>query len=113
MVLSTEIDLYDPDVYIEGLPYDAYATLRREAPVYWHREPEGGPGFWALTKYEDVVTVSQDSATFSSAAGGTTIPTMPEAALGMVRTLMLNMDPPRHTLYRRLVAAGFTPAMIR
>ena len=113
MVLSTEIDLYSPDVYVEGLPYEAYATLRREAPVYWHPEPDGGPGFWALTKYDDVVTVSQDSATFSSARGGTNIPTMPDEALGMVRTLMLNMDPPRHTLYRRLVAAGFTPAMIR
>ena len=113
MVLSTEIDLYSPDVYVDGLPYEAYATLRREAPVYWHPEPDGGPGFWALTKYDDVVTVSQDSATFSSARGGTNIPTMPDEALGMVRTLMLNMDPPRHTLYRRLVAAGFTPAMIR
>jgi len=112
MVQLAEIDLYDPAIYAERVPHEEFAVLRREAPVYWHREPNG-PGFWALTKYEDIVTVSQDSATFSSSRGGTNIDDMPPDALAMIRTLMLNMDPPKHTVYRRLVATGFTPAMIR
>ena len=105
MVQLTEVDLFNPDTYIEGVPHDAFAVLRREAPVHWHREPDG-PGFWALTKYEDVVAVSQDSATFSSARGGTNIGDVPPDGLAMLQTLMLNMDPPRHTVYRRLVATG-------
>ena len=112
MVQLAEMDLYDPEIYAERVPHEEFAVLRREAPVYWHREADG-PGFWALTKYEDIVTVSQDSQTFSSYRGGTNIDDVPEDALAMIRTLMLNMDPPKHTVYRRLVATGFTPAMIR
>lgn len=112
MVQSIEADLYSPDVYKQAVPHDAFALLRREDPVHWHREPNG-PGFWALTKYEDIVTVSQDSATFSSFRGGTNIDDMPPDALAMIQTLMLNMDPPQHSVHRKIVATGFTPAMIR
>jgi cholest-4-en-3-one 26-monooxygenase len=112
MVSLTDIDLYNPDIYTRGVPHDVFAYLRRESPVYRHREPDG-PGFWALTKYDDIVAVSQDSATFSSWHGGTNIPDQTPDALAMIQTMMLNMDPPRHTIYRRLVATGFTPAMIR
>jgi cholest-4-en-3-one 26-monooxygenase len=90
-----------------------YRVLRREAPVYRHPEPDGGPGFWALTKYDDVVTVSMDQALYSSWRGGTNFPTMPEEALQIIRMLMLNMDPPQHTKYRRLVSKGFTPKIVR
>lgn len=106
-------DLYDPGTYVQGVPYETFAYLRREHPVYWHPEPNGGRGYWALTRYEDIVTVSSDNNLFSSEAGGTNIPDMPPDALAMVRTLMLNMDPPKHTKYRRIVSAGFTPKMVR
>lgn len=43
--------------------------LQREAPVYSHPEP-GGRGFWAVTKYDDVLTVLKDPETFSSELGG-------------------------------------------
>ncbi len=112
MVQQTQIDIYSPDVYVEGVPHETYRMLRHEAPVYRHAEPDG-PGFWALTKYEDIVTVSQDSALFSSYEQGTNIPDPEPDALAVIRTIMLNMDPPQHTVYRRLVATGFTPAMIR
>ena len=108
-----DVDLYDPEVYTRGVPHDMYKVLRREAPVYRHPEPDGGPGFWALTKYDDVVTVSMDQGLFSSWRGGTNIPTMPEEALQFIRMLMLNMDPPQHTRHRRLVSKGFTPKVIR
>ena len=110
--LTTKVDVYGAGVYKQGIPHDTFKMLRREAPVYWHSEPNG-PGFWALTKYDDIVTVSQDSATFSSARGGTNIEDMPPDALAMIQTLMLNMDPPKHSVHRKLVATGFTPAMIR
>jgi len=112
MVQRTEVDLYSPDVYTGRLPHDLFKLLRHEAPVYWHREPDG-PGYWALTKYDDIVAVSQDSATFSSARMGTNIDDPSPDGLAMIQRFMLNMDPPRHTVYRRLVATGFTPAMIR
>jgi cholest-4-en-3-one 26-monooxygenase len=107
-----DVDLFSPDTYLTGVPHDMYRVLRHEAPVYRHPEPEG-PGFWALTKYDDVVTVSMDQGLFSSWKGGTNIPTLPEEALQFIRMLMLNMDPPQHTKHRRLVSKGFTPRIIR
>jgi cholest-4-en-3-one 26-monooxygenase len=61
-----------------------------------------------LSKYDDVVRVSQDSATFSSAKG-----TNIEDIEGGTELMMLNMDPPRHTKLRNLVSKGFTPKMTR
>jgi cholest-4-en-3-one 26-monooxygenase len=115
------VDLYDPETYARAMPHDTFAWLRRSAPVYWHPETEAGgrgygdpngTGYWALTKYEDVVAVSSDNNLFSSWAGGTNIPTPPADGLAVVRTIMLNMDPPMHTKYRRLVSTGFTPKQI-
>jgi cholest-4-en-3-one 26-monooxygenase len=96
----------------KGVPHDQFDRLRREAPVHWHPEP-GDTGFWALTKHADVRTASHDCATFSSELGGTFIPTADEEALSQLRLTILNMDPPKHNRYRKLVSKGFTPRMIR
>jgi cholest-4-en-3-one 26-monooxygenase len=106
------IDLTDKDVFVRGVPYDWFETLRREAPVYWHPEPDGGPGFWCVTRYPDVVTVNRDNQTFSSARGAVFIWDLPPEDLEQQRLMMLNMDPPMHTRYRRLVNKGFTPRMV-
>ena len=93
-----------------GVPHDQFDRLRREAPVYRHPEPDG-PGFWAVTKHADVRAVSHDSATFSS--GWAARSSRPgREALAQIRLTILNMDPPKHNRYRRLVSRGFTPRMI-
>lgn len=94
-----------------GVPHDQFDRLRREAPVYWHPEADD-TGFWAITKHADVRAVSHDHHTFSSEVGGTFIPTADEEALANLRLTILNMDPPKHNRYRRLVSSGFTPRMI-
>lgn len=105
------IDIYDPDVYVRGVPHDAFRQLRAEAPVHFHPEP-GGPGFWAVTKHADVVAVSKDPWRFSSHRGGTNIQDYPPENLSTIQLLMLNMDPPQHNKFRRLVSTGFTPRMV-
>lgn len=99
------------DTWGRGVPHDQFDRLRREAPVYWHPEPDGR-GFWAITKHADVRVVSHDWRTFSSELGGTFIPDQTEEALAQLRLSILNMDPPKHHRYRRLVAKAFTPRMI-
>ncbi len=94
-----------------GVPHDQFDRLRREAPVYWHPERDD-TGFWALTKHADVRAASHDHETFSSELGGTFIPTADEESLAQLRLTILNMDPPKHHRYRRLVSKGFTPRMI-
>ena len=106
-----EVDLVNPENYVSGVPHDAFQVLRKEAPIFWHKEPDGGAGFWALTRYDDVMAVSKDPGTFSSYKGGTILRDIPEDDLNNTRTIMLNMDPPQHARYRRLVSQGFTPRM--
>jgi cholest-4-en-3-one 26-monooxygenase len=106
-----DVDLIDPDTYLHGAPHDMFALLRREAPVFRHPRP-GQPDFWAVTRYRDVVAISRDWATFSSERRGALLNEPPEDNLAMMRLMMLNMDPPRHTKLRALINKGFTPRMV-
>jgi cholest-4-en-3-one 26-monooxygenase len=117
----SQIDLTDSHNFVEGVPHQVFAELRRQAPVFWHEkdirvsygETEvDGPGFWAVTKYDDCVTVNRDYEHFSSSKKATFIWELEEEQLGLQRMMMLNMDPPLHTRYRRLVNKGFTPRMV-
>ncbi|HUY20957.1 MAG TPA: cytochrome P450 [Acidimicrobiales bacterium] len=107
----SEIDLTDSTKFVPAVPHEWFAHLRRNAPVYWHEEADG-PGFWCVTKYDDCVAVNRDYEHFSSAKRATFLWEMPDDAIEQLRLMMLNMDPPLHTRYRRLVNKGFTPRMI-
>ncbi|MBX3027848.1 cytochrome P450 [bacterium] len=106
-----DVNLVDPDIFQQGTPHEMFRVLRREAPVYWHEEPNG-PGFWAVTKYEDLKHVSKHPGIFSSERQGTLREDPPAQDLPAIQSIMLNMDPPRHRQYRTLVNQAFTPRMI-
>ncbi|GAA4578654.1 cytochrome P450 [Planotetraspora phitsanulokensis] len=110
-----DINLVDQDHYAsKGAPHDQLRWLRANAPVFWHEgdAERGWPGFWALTKHEDVVHVSRHSDLFSSAAKLALFDEMPEEQRDLQRMMMLNQDPPEHTRRRSLVNRGFTPRAI-
>lgn len=107
----SDVDLVNPDNWVPGVPHEAFRLLRREAPVFWHEMPGGEQGFYAITKYDDVVAISKDPGTFSSWRGSTLMRDLPQEDLENTRTIMLNMDPPQHSKYRKLVSQGFTPRM--
>lgn len=111
MASLSDINLLE-DTWARGVPNDQFDVLRREAPVYWHDHPTA-QGFWAVTRHKDVKAVSRDWKTFSTEVGSTFITDFDEVAMELVRMTLLNMDPPKHTRYRKLVSAGFTPKMIR
>ncbi|MFG1704510.1 cytochrome P450 [Nonomuraea sp. M3C6] len=105
-----QINLVDRDLYATaGPPHDQLAWLRANSPVHWH---EGEPGFWAVTRHEDVVHVSRHSDLFSSSRKLALFDEMPEEQIALQRLMMLNQDPPEHTRRRSLVNRGFTPRTI-
>ena len=106
-----DIDLSNPDNFVAGTPHSWFKALRAQDPVHWHAE-KNGPGFWCITKYEDVKTISRNPLLFSSWLGGTNIENRDEAGLTGLRMIMLNMDPPQHVKFRRIVQRGFTPQMV-
>ena len=69
-------------------------------------------GFWAVTRHADVVEVSRDPETFSSAVGHIQIYDIDDDALDE-RASMIDMDPPIHTRLRRLVSKAFTPRHVQ
>ncbi|HXX48075.1 MAG TPA: cytochrome P450, partial [Myxococcota bacterium] len=105
------IDVYSPDRYVNGAPYEDFARLRRESPVYWQPTPDGD-GYWAITRHADVAGVSRDAETWSSARGFVVIEPLSEAQLAMMRFTLLGMDPPEHARYRRMLLGAFTPRMV-
>ncbi len=92
----------------------AFETLRRERPVAFFAEGDTsfetpGEGYWALTRYDDVMTASRNPSVFCSSEGATAIANMPEEARNFFGS-MINLDDPQHVRLRGLVAKAFTPA---
>ncbi len=109
---TASVTLHDPDVYERGVPHAFFSELRRIEPVYWQPEDPPGRGFWAVTRYDDVVAVSRDAQTFSSYAGTAMLSDFDDDVVELQRAMMVNMDPPDHTRLRNLVNRGFTPRMV-
>jgi cytochrome P450 len=107
-----DIDLTNGRLFENGFPHDAFTTLRRESPVHW--QPFSGnwlrdhdPGFWVLSRYDDVQAANRDAELFCSYDG-------PQLALqpAMRGTMLVTMDGRDHVRQRRLISAGFTPRMV-
>jgi cytochrome P450 len=105
------IDLSDHDAFVEAVPHAAFAQLREHDPVHWNPESDG-PGFWAVTRYEDIRAVHRDVATYSSEIGGTSLEDL-DAEQVSARKSMIDMDPPRHDELRGLIARRFTPKAVQ
>ncbi len=112
MSFDLGVNLADPDSFAKGFPHDVFRRLRREAPVYWHpqRHEKSSKGFFAISKYEDVKHVGRTPLVFSSQPGITIVDAGSDFEAG--QSSMLQMDPPRHARYRKLVSGGFTPRRI-
>ena len=97
------VDLvYDPyDYTIDANPHPVWKRLRDEAPVYYNEKH----GFYALSRFDDVLAAHIDPARFSS-AHTTVLELMSDEPGEFEQSLMIFMDPPQHTRYRKLVKAG-------
>jgi cytochrome P450 len=103
------IDLVSAASYAHGQPWDQYAWLRANDPVHWHEEADG-PGFWAITKYQDIRDISRRPKLFSSYRRGVMMGEADDMALAAQRLMMLTMDPPEHDRFKLLVSRGFSKA---
>ncbi|TMD50708.1 MAG: cytochrome P450 [Chloroflexi bacterium] len=118
-----EIDLSDDKFW--GLPIDqrdgAFKTLREQRPLAHYEEPDvagyeefvtKGDGYYAVTRHADILACSRQPEIFSSAKGIAGALDQPEMFTEFFGS-MIAMDDPRHGRLRRIVAAGFTPRMLK
>jgi cholest-4-en-3-one 26-monooxygenase len=118
--VTARIDLLDPDLLSERVPFEELAELRRTAPVSWyptdyHAMGFDDAGYWIVTRHADMTEISRRSDVFSSFENGAIArfqPEMERENIEVQRFLMLNQDPPQHTATRRIVSRGFTPRAI-
>jgi cholest-4-en-3-one 26-monooxygenase len=125
-VSLADVDLLDLDRWgREGAPHEWFARLRDEAPVWRHPGRDGGPGFWVLSGYDDVVAMGRCPHALSSdgirggvsglGPGDELQDTQDQIGVGVLggeTAMLLTLDPPEHTAYRKIVNKGFTPKMI-
>lgn len=107
--MADSIDFRNLDLFSSGRTDAIFAKLRKEAPVYWN-PTENGTGFWALSKYEDIVSTWKNTSVFSSEYGN------------MLRLLgghdpsagkmMVVTDPPRHHLLRKMHNEAVNPKKV-
>jgi cytochrome P450 len=105
------LDIYDPDLYVDGSFHEVLAELRRTQPVYWQEMP-GEPGYWAVLKHGDVGYVARNPRLFSAEAQGVILENPPPEQLERSRNMLLMMDPPRHTAYRKPLVDSFKARVI-
>ena len=101
---TVEFDPFSRDFFDD--PYDTYADLRDHAPCYYSEQYD----FYALSRFDDVVAGHRDYDTFTSTHGQTyeQLASGEPSDTGMI----ISMDPPQHTRYRKLVSRSFTPRSI-
>lgn len=110
--------LGDLDTFADGPPHDLFARMRNEAPVVWTDAPADWPavdhpGFWSVTRAEDVALVSKDSDTYSSWRGGFTMRVNEVLPLELQRSVMIGKDGADHVRMRSTVNKAFTPMRVR
>ncbi|MER7986153.1 cytochrome P450 [Streptomyces noursei] len=108
----------DMDLWRQGPPHALFAELRSTCPVHWSPGIAGmpdEPGFWSLTRAEELERVSRDWKTFSSHVDGAvdiTFGDLPPELQELAKLDMINLDPPKHDRLKALFLEGFTQTRI-
>lgn len=98
---APEWDPFDHELHRD--PHPVWRRLRDEDPVHWNEEY----GFFALSRFADVLEASLDTETFSS-AHGVTLDMIGDDPVNPPEPMIM-MDPPNHTAMRKLINRTFTP----
>jgi cytochrome P450 len=129
---SPVVDLTDVDVFVDGGHHASFVWLREHEPVYRNPLPDGGKplpdggkplpdggkplpdggGFWALTRYDDVVAAYSDHTAFSSLGGAVLGGSFRSDADTASGRMLVASDPPRHRMLRKVMHQVFTPAVV-
>jgi cytochrome P450 len=99
-----DIDVSDPRLLEQDAWRPFFSRLRKEDPVHYQANSPFGP-FWSITRFEDIVAVESDPASFSSEPI-IVIDNLPEA---MPLEMFIAMDPPKHDVQRRAAQPVVAP----
>jgi cytochrome P450 len=108
---AADTNIVHPEYYSRhGYPHDVWERMRAEDPVSWWDNTNGVP-FWAITKHEDIVLIGKQPNKFVSGVR-LTISHEPEENQDEFPPTLIQLDPPKHGVYRKLVSSRFTPRFL-
>ena len=110
MANSTHADLTSHDTFAAGFPYETFQRMRDKDPCAWIDETDGGKGFWAITRYDDIKEMNRNPQIFSSAQGIRLEEQSTEEF--EARKTFQETDPPVHTRQRMMLHRAFSRKMI-
>lgn len=103
--------LIHPDHYAtHGYPHPTWKRLRREDPVHWFDKTAGMP-FWAITKHADIVTIGKRPDIFLN--GPRLVLSHEPEIPNFFPPTLIQLDPPKHGLYRQMISKRFTPRYLK
>jgi cytochrome P450 len=105
-----EVKLHDPVLFREGSPIEVINYLRENEPVHWTEETDG-PGYWAVTRYDDIKAIELDSETYSNEPV-VTISDL-NAKGDADHKLLIYSDAPWHTEHRKKIAPELSLTRVR
>jgi len=107
-------DLSDPRTFVDDVPIEAFRAIREKPGLYWQPTPISTThgGYWAVTRFADIVAIEKDLESFSSTRGAA-YPLMSTGPMpGSSADSLMLTDPPRHTRLRKVAAKGFGPRVV-
>ncbi|OLO25803.1 cytochrome P450 [Streptomyces sp. MNU77] len=93
----------DPELHAD--PYPRYGKLREACPA---ARSEALGGYWLFSRYEDVLSILQDAGSFSNE-----VLFVPPIKDPTGRRIPIELDPPEHGQYKKLLARYFSPQRVR
>lgn len=107
-------NILDPDIYVGGNHHSIFAAIRDASEgLAYIEDPITGVPYWAVTRREVADYVCKNPLLFSSQAKTILPKEMPEEEIALSRLMLVNMDPPEHVKYRRIVRNAFTPKTVQ
>ncbi len=106
-------NMVDPDTYVNGMPYDELARIRKSGPIHYMEDPTTGVPYWLITGRDEIDFISKRPAQFSSEARTALAEEFTQESIENIhRHMTINMDPPRQMKSRKIVRATFTPKAV-
>ncbi|WP_405091641.1 cytochrome P450 [Micromonospora sp. NBC_01392] len=105
------LDLADPQTFLRYDQGELWRRMRAEHPVFWNAPRDGRPGFWAVTRYDDVMYVYRETSTFASSRGNvlTTLLHGGDSAAGKMLAVT---DGSRHRELRKVFLKALSPRVM-
>jgi cytochrome P450 len=106
-------NLIDPETYVNGMPYETLAEIRRSGPVHYMDGSYEGVPYWLITGRPEIDFISKHPKLFSSEARSALAEEFSEDDMVLIqRNMTINQDPPRQMKSRKIVRATFTPGAV-